>query len=256
MRIKNLSWSYGKERILDDINITFFKSGLYGIIGPNGSGKTTLLKSISRSLMPKENVVFLGDRDITVFSNKELARNIAYVPQDIYFEFEFSVMDIVLMGRSPYLKRFHSESEYDMETAKNAMQITNTWHLREKNIAEISGGERQRVIIARALAQGTGIMLMDEPVSQLDIQHQVEILGIIKRLTEDKGMIAILSLHDLNLASQYCDHLILLSKGRVLKQGSPQEIITEGNISKVYNTKVHIFENPFTGRPYIIPFSN
>lgn len=252
--INGLSWNYGEVKVLEDINLTIHKNRFYGIIGPNGSGKTTLLKNLSRSLMPEKGAVLLEGQDITGFSNKSLARKISFVPQNTHLEFEFSVMDVVLMGRSPYLKRFQSECEYDMDAAKNAMLITNTWHLREKNIGEISGGERQRVIIAHALAQQTEIMLLDEPVSQLDIQHQIEILRMIRRITEEKRMTAILSLHDLNLAAQYSDHLILLNKGRVFKQGCPGEIITEENIREAYGIKVHIMENPLTGRPHLIPY--
>ncbi len=248
-----LCWKYGEAAVLNDISLTIKKNRLYGIIGPNASGKTTLLKNLSRSLMPQKGSVFLFDDDITGFSNNKLARKVSCVPQNTYLRFEFSVMDMVLMGRSPYLRKFQSESEYDIEIAKNAMLITNTWHLREKNIGQISGGERQRVIIARALAQQTEIMLLDEPVSQLDIHHQIEILDIIKKLTEDEKLTAVLSLHDLNLAAQYSDFLILMDKGRIFKHGLPNEIITEENIQKVYGIKTFIMENPFNRKPHIIP---
>jgi iron complex transport system ATP-binding protein len=253
IRIKKLDWHYGENKVLDDINLNLNNCGFYGIIGPNGSGKTTLLKNISRSLTTKKGTVFFDDRDITEYSNKELAKKISYVPQNTNVEFEFSVMDIVLMGRSPYIRRFHTENAYDISIAKRAMEITNTWHLKEKNISMISGGERQRAIIARALAQQTNIMLLDEPVSQLDIQHQIEILDILKKLTEEKKLTVIMSLHDLNLAAQYCDKLILMDKGRVFKEGTPSEIVEEENIQKVYGMKVCIMKNPHTGKPHLIP---
>lgn len=253
LTIKRLDWFYGEQKVLDDINLTLCKNGFYGIIGPNGSGKTTLLKNISRSLTPQKETIYLYDRDITEFSNKNLAKEISYVPQSTDLEFEFSVMDMVLMGRSPYLKRLQSESGYDIDIAKNAMQITNTWHLREKNIGQISGGERQRAIIARALTQQSEIMLLDEPVSQLDMHHQIEILEILKRLTEEKKVTVILSLHDLNLAAQYCDKVILMDKGRIFKQGFPYEIMIVSNIQKVYGMKVYIMKNPLTGKPHLIP---
>jgi iron complex transport system ATP-binding protein len=251
--IKELNWYYSEDKVLDDISMSLDNNGFYGIIGPNGSGKTTLLKNISRSLMTKKGTVFLNEKDITGFSNKELARKISYVPQNTNLEFEFSVMDIVLMGRNPYLKRFQAESTHDTEIARNAMSITNTWHLKEKNIGMISGGERQRVIIARALVQQTDVMLLDEPVSQLDIQHQIEILEILKKLTEEKKLTVIMSLHDLNLAAQYCDELILMDKGRIFKKGAPYEIIEEENIRMVYGMRAFIMKNPFTGKPHLIP---
>ncbi len=252
IKINKLDWFYNEEKVLDNITLSF-NNGFYGIIGPNGSGKTTLIKNIARSLMPKEGTVFLNERDITGFSNREYAREISYVPQNTNLEFEFSVMDIVLMGRSPYLGRFQTESTHDMDIARNAMEITNTWHLRKKNIGMISGGERQRVIIARALAQQTNVMLLDEPVSQLDIQHQIEILEILKNLTKDKKISVILSLHDLNIAAQYCDEMILMDKGRIFKKGFPHEIILKENIRKVFGMEAHIMKNPLTGKPHLIP---
>lgn len=252
INIKNLHWHYGNQKILDNINIDFYGNSIYGIIGPNGSGKTTLLKNITRSLMPKDKSIYISDKDITSFSNKELAKVISYVPQNTNLEFEFSVMDIVLMGRTPYLKRLRSESSDDIKIAENSMKITNTWNLKDKNTGNISGGERQRAIIARALAQQSKIMLLDEPVSQLDIHHQVEILKILKRLKTEKKVTVIMSLHDLNLASQYCDKLILMDEGKIVKEGIPKEIIKKENIKKVYGIKVNVIENPINKNPLVI----
>ncbi|MDQ2086978.1 ABC transporter ATP-binding protein [Herbivorax sp. ANBcel31] len=252
INIKGLHWSYGNEKVLDDIDIDFSKNNIYGIIGPNGSGKTTLLKNITRSLMPKNKSIYLFEKDIIAFSNRELAKIISYVPQNTSLEFEFSVMDIVLMGRTPYLKRLQSESFNDIEIAENSMKMTNTWKLRNKNIGNISGGERQRVIIARALSQQSEIMLLDEPVSQLDIHHQVEILNILKSLKLEKKVTVIMSLHDLNLASQYCDKLILMDEGKIVKKGFPKEVIKRENIEKVYGIKVDIIKNPINEKPHII----
>jgi iron complex transport system ATP-binding protein len=252
--INKLCYNYGTAKVLEDINLNIHENKFYGVIGPNGSGKTTLIRNLSRGLFPQKGTIYLDGCDITDTSNRELARRISYVPQNTHIEFEFSVMDIILMGRSPYLKRLQSESKKDIDIVKNAMVITNTWQLRNKNIGEISGGERQRVIIARALSQQAKIMLLDEPVSQLDIHHQIEILRIIKKLTEEKRLTAILSLHDLNLAAQYSDQLILLKKGRVFKQGSPQDVITEENIKEAYGIKIRVIEDFTTGKPHIIPY--
>lgn len=252
--INKLDWAFGQHKILDDINLTIDEGGIYGIIGPNGSGKTTLLKNIARCLMPEKNSIHLGDKDLTQFSNKSLAKEISYVPQNTDMEFEFSVMDMVLMGRSPYIKRLQSESSNDIEIAKNAMEMTNTWDLRDKNINMISGGERQRTVIARALAQKANIMLLDEPVSQLDLHHQLEIMDILKRLAIENKVTVVMSIHDLNIAAQFCDRLILMDKGKIFKEGMPNEIIKEDIVYSVYGVKAIVMKNPITGTPHLIPY--
>ncbi len=251
--IKNLTWCFGERKILHDLTINIEKKKFYSIIGPNGSGKTTLLKNISKSLEPQNDTVFIDNFDLTKLKNKEIARKISCVPQNTYIDFDFSVMDIVLMGRSPHFKWFQTESEEDIKIARKAMMATNTWELREKNINEISGGERQRVIVARALSQQTDIMLLDEPISQLDIHHQIELMDTVKSLIDYRGITVVAILHDLNLAAQYSDYLIFLNEGKIISQGSPEYVLTEENIEKVYNIKVHIMKNPFTGKPHIIP---
>jgi len=254
IKINNLKWSYHKSQILKGIDFEFRKNCFYGIIGPNGSGKTTLLKNITKILLPQKGTIFINNEDIIDMKNIKVAKIISVVPQSTNLEFEFSVMDVVLMGRNPHIRRFNSESATDIEIAKKAMDLTNTWHLREKSITKISGGERQRVIIARAIAQQAKIMLLDEPVSQLDIHHQVEILNIIKDLNRREMITVITVLHDLNLASQYCDYLLLMDEGKVIKHGLPEQIITPENILKAYGIKVYITKNPITKSPLVIPF--
>ena len=181
-----------------------------------------------------------------------MAKRLSVVPQNTNIEFGFTVTDIVLMGRSPYMRRFESESNQDLEIAEMAMRATNTWHLRDKRINEISGGERQRVIVARALAQDTDIMLLDEPVSQLDIHHQIELMETIHALIKTRGMTVVSVMHDLNLAAQYSDFIILMNEGKVVCQGTPHEVITKENIREVYKLEGYIVNNPITGKPYII----
>lgn len=252
IEINNLNWSFGSNTILDSINLKFQKGRLYSIIGPNGSGKTTLLRNISKSLLPEKECVYIKDKDIVEYGNKDFAKEIAYVPQHTGNEFDFSVMDIVLMGRNPYLKRFQAERKVDMDVANNAMKITNIWELRNKRFAEISGGESQRVIIARALTQQTDIVLLDEPISNLDILHQIEIMDIMKELVINTESTVITVLHDLNIAALYSDHIILISRGKIFMQGNPRDIITAKNIEEVYGIKVHIIPHPYTGRPQIV----
>lgn len=248
-----LNWSYGQKKILNDICFNAEKGKFYSIIGPNGSGKTTFIRNLSKSLDPGSRVVYIDGVDIMRIKSRDVAKKISYVPQNTNISFDFTVMDIVLMGRTPYFRRFQVESDYDLELAKNAMLCTNTWHLRDKNINEISGGERQRVIIARALTQQTNIILMDEPVSQLDIHHQLELMETVKSLIDMKGITVIMVLHDLNLAAQYSDFIVLLNEGTVVSQGLPEDVLTKENIESVYKVKVHIMSHPVSGRPYIIP---
>ncbi|MCT8978162.1 heme ABC transporter ATP-binding protein [Clostridium sp. CX1] len=253
VQVQNLDYSYEDKKILQDININFKENKFYSIIGPNGSGKTTFIKNLSKILEPKKNSILIEDKDIISYKNKELAKKVSTVPQNTILDFDFSALDIVLMGRSPYISRLQSENDKDMELVKNAMEMTNTWQLREKNISSLSGGEQQRVLIARALAQDTKIILLDEPISHLDLYHQVELLDTIKFLNRDITIITVL--HDLNLAAQYSDEILLMSKGRIISQGSPEEVITKKNIKEVYNMDVHLLKNPSNGRPHIIPIS-
>jgi iron complex transport system ATP-binding protein len=251
--INNLCWAYGEKQILHDINLVLENNVFYSIIGPNGAGKTTLLKNMAALLMPPERTVHLRNCDIRKMSSKKVAREIAYVPQNTYMEFEFTVWDIVLMGRFPYINMFGTESDEDVNIARKAMTITNTWHLRDKSINRISGGERQRVVIARALAQNTGIMLLDEPVSQLDIQHQVQIMEGLKVLVTENKKTIVAVMHDLNLAARYSDRIILMHNGKIIASGIPEYVLTEQNIMSAYGLQVHIMKDPICGSPYIIP---
>lgn len=251
IEVKNLSFSYENRNILKDITLGFSKGNFYSVIGPNGSGKSTFIKNISKILSIKDKCVFIGDRDISTISNKELAKKMAVIPQDILIEYDFTVFDIVMMGRSPYKRRFEDFNNQDEKIVEKYMKATKTWDLKDKLITELSGGESQRVIAARALTQETDIILLDEPTSHLDIQYQVEFLKIFKALKMDKVIIAVL--HDLNLASIFSDEIILINKGEIVSKGTPWEVICKENIKNVYNLSVEVFENPISKCPYIIP---
>lgn len=252
LEVKNLNMSYRQTKVLSDISVKLDRGKLYGILGPNGSGKTTFLKSIAKALKIKAGTVFVEGSDINGLKNRELSKKLACMYQGTETSCDFSIMDVVLMGRYPYIKRFRSEGNIDREIAKKAMIASNVWHLKDRRINEVSGGERQRVFIARALVQQTGVILLDEPVSHLDIHHQMEVLDIIKGLTKDAKTV-ITVLHDLNLASSYCDHLILINKGAIVAQGEPQKVLTEENIERVYGIKPHIIRDIHSDRPYILP---
>ena len=251
--LSELDWFYGDKQVLNSVSLNIEKGKFYSIIGPNGSGKTTLLKNISKGLNPAKNSVFIEGIDASSLKYKELAKRVSSVPQSTSINFDFSTFDVVLMGRNPYIGRFMSESEHDLEITKNAMISTNTWQLKDKNINEISGGERQRVIIARALAQETDIMLLDEPVSQLDIHHQIELMDTLVSLKRNRNKTIVAVLHDLNLAAQFSDFLILLKDGAIVSMGEAKDVLTCENIEKTYNLEVVIMKNPINGKPHIFP---
>ncbi|HEY8501000.1 MAG TPA: ABC transporter ATP-binding protein [Clostridia bacterium] len=249
----NLEFSYGDRKVLMEICASFRPGMVCGLLGPNGSGKTTLLKNIAAILKPQKNTVYINGLDITNMTANELAKEISVVPQNTHIEFDFSVQDIVMMGRSPYIKRFSSESEEDIETAQWAMKISGIEDLAERSIKNISGGELQRVVIARALSQKSNIILLDEPVSQLDIHHQLSIMETVRMLACEYGMTVVTVLHDLNLAAEYCDFIYLLKNGSIVHSGEPKDVLTYEIIEEVYKIVCLVYENPVSKKPHIIP---
>lgn len=249
--VSDLSVGYGAEAIIEHISLHAEKNMSIGIIGPNGSGKTTLLKAISNILEPYSGTVKIDGTDVTSFSARDLARTMGVVPQETGISFDYTVSDIVMMGRHSYIGRFSSESPEDIRIANAAMETCNIAHFADRSINEISGGERQRVIIARALAQEPKILLLDEATSHLDINHQIEILNLIHHL---EGVVRIGVYHDLNLAAQYCDHLILLNNGTICASGSPAEVLTARNLKEHYSINAVVTLNPVTKKPRITSF--
>ncbi|MDO8586535.1 MAG: heme ABC transporter ATP-binding protein [Armatimonadota bacterium] len=252
LKISDLEVSYGLEPVVRGVSFDLKNGELVAVVGPNGSGKTTLLRALSRTIKPSKGAVYLDERDIFRFSSRELAREMAVVPQDSEVGFEFTALEIVLMGRSPHLGRFSLEGERDLEIAREAMEQTATLDIADRAVNTLSGGERQRVIIARALAQQPRVILLDEPTSHLDINFQVEILELIRRLVREKQIAALAVLHDLNLAAHYCDWMILLKDGRVHAAGEPEDVLTADNVRQVYGVEVWVRKHPAYGRPYII----
>ena len=251
LSIKNLTCGYDSKFFLHNINFNVQKKEILGIIGPNGSGKTTLLRSLTRILKPKEGSIFLEDKDISYIGLKEFAKIVAIVSQ-ASFTALMSVEEFVLMGRIPYYNKFQIlETKTDFEIARKCMAQTGTLNLKDQLLTEISGGERQLVLIARALAQEPKLLLLDEPTTHLDITHQVEVLDLIKRLNKDFGLTVIMVLHDLNLASEYCHRLVLLNKGKVHKTGTPEEVINYKTIEEIYKTIVVTKRNPISSKPHI-----
>jgi len=249
--VHSIFFRYQKDWVLQDISFQIGKGEFVGVIGPNGSGKTTLLKILYRLLSPQQGEVLFELVPLKRMSRTDVAKRIAVVAQETYLLFPFRVIEIVLMGRSPYLGSLMFESEKDLEIAKKVMEWTEILNFSERAIDELSGGERKRVFIARALTQEPEMILLDEPTANLDIHHQIEFLDLILSLNRERGLTIVMATHDMNLAAEFCDRLILLQKGRIYKIGTPKEVITKETIETVYGCEVWVDQNPFSGMPRI-----
>ncbi|NMA01151.1 MAG: ABC transporter ATP-binding protein [Clostridia bacterium] len=255
IKVENLDFGYYDDLILKDLNFWIKKGSFVTIIGPNGSGKSTLLKTLSKLILPDKGNILLENTNLLKLKPLELARHMAVVPQTFNIDFPFTVLETVLMGRSPFLKRFETESEQDLALAQWAMELTNTWHLRDRAVTELSGGELQRVIVARALTQEPKIILLDEPTAHLDIQHQMELLELLENLNQKNGLTVVTVLHDLNLASLFSEYVILMKEGKIFAMGETTEVLTPQNIREVYNMEVTLSHNPLTGKYNITPIA-
>ncbi len=253
LEVENLKFAYKNDLVLRDISFNIEKGKFLSIIGPNGSGKSTILKLLNNIYYSKSAKILVDGKNLNTFKKKDLARKMALVPQDTIIDYEFTVEEVVLMGRHPYKGRFEKENGNDSKIVREALELTNTLHLKDRIITEVSGGERQRVVIARALAQDTSIILLDEPTAHLDINHQIEILDLLKKLNKEKGTTIILVIHDINLGVRYSEEVIMLSKGKILGQGSPEKVITRDNIQLAYNMEVAIDKNKYTDTLYLTP---
>ena len=254
LNINGISFSYNGYKALEEVTFKVNEGEVLGIIGPNGSGKTTLLRCINMVLKPKTGTVLIDGKNIREFDRKEIAKNFGVIPQDSVIVFPFTVLDIVLMGRTCHLNsRFGKETLADLEIIKNAMEATNTQHLAYRTITEVSGGEKQRVIIARALAQEPKVLLLDEPTLHLDINHQLKILHLVRKLAKKNKLAVVFVTHDLNLASRYCDKFVLLKKGKIHSIGLAEDVITCDNIKGVYDIDVEINYNEKTKCYNVIP---
>ena len=255
LKIDGIDCSYGSVNVLKDIQFAVKSSEFLGILGPNGSGKTTLLKSISRVLKPTKGTVLIDDLDIYKMKSLDVAKQLAVVPQTTPATFDFTSLEVVLMGRNPHMPRFKMESKEDLDIAKNSMELTRTWEFADRPITELSGGERQRVIIARALTQEPQILLLDEPTTHLDISNQLEIMDLIKHLSKTKKMLVVAVFHDFNLAARYCDSMILLGEGKIVAVGKSDDTLTSENVKKVFNVDTIVKKHPITGFLHVIPIS-
>lgn len=237
--------------MLNGINLKIEQEGFTGIIGPNGSGKTTLIRAVTRVLRPKAGNIFFEGKDIWEANFRELSQKIAVVSQNQPMDF-MTVWDYVLLGRIPYFGRLQFlETKKDLEIAQKAMELTDVFKFKDRSLDNLSGGERQLVLIARALTQQPRLLILDEPTTHLDITHQVRILDLIKRLNKEFNLTVVMVLHDLNLASEYCQGLILLNEGKIYKTGPPEEVLDYRIIEEVYKTVVVVEKNPISFKPYV-----
>jgi len=250
LQIKNVNFSYNAAKVIDGVSLSLERSEFLGIIGPNGAGKSTLLRLICGICKPDAGEIMLFEKPLVEQRQKEIARQVAFVPQETHFSLNFTVEDVVMMGRYPYQQPFVREKREDVDAQENAITAANIEHLRKRPVNSLSSGERQRVVIARALAQVPRILVLDEPTSHLDLHHQHSIMELLKRLNNEELTVVVVH-HDLNLASLYCRHLVLMHHGKIAATGTPNELIKKEILSKVYGTAVRIVRHPDKDVPQI-----
>jgi iron complex transport system ATP-binding protein len=253
LEMQGITLAYGDKKVVEDVTFQVMPGEMVGLVGPNGSGKSTIIKALSRVITPYSGRVLINGRDISQIPRRELSLLIGVVPQIPLLPSPFTAFEIVLMGRNPHLGLFQYEGPKDMDIVWQAMGQTSTRCLAERRISELSGGEIQCVVIARALAQETRAILLDEPTANLDIGRQIEILDLVKSLCRGNKLTVIAALHDLNLASHYCDRLFLINKGRIHAEGTPIEVINTENIEQVYGYGSYVHTHPLSGLPAVLP---
>lgn len=254
LSITGVSFRYGPQIVLKDIDLDVEQGEVIGIIGPNGAGKSTLLRLIAGYLSPDEGSITFSGRPLKDYNRRTLARHIATLPQALDMPFPYTVEEFIVMGRYPYDTRNFSYGIEEKEMVLEIMNAMNIGHLAGRQINTLSEGERQKVYLAQCIVQDPGMLLLDEPVSHLDIKHQMRVLEILENL-HTKGLTILMVLHDLNLASEFCSRIVLIAQGSVYATGSPAATLTYENIEKAYDTVVIVRENPLSKKPFIIPVS-
>lgn len=257
LQLNGVAAGYGPKIILSDIGFSVEEGELIGLIGPNGSGKTTLLRAITKIIPLKKGSIYFKGIGIDAIPIKDMAKEIAVVRQsqnEMFFT--MSVGEFVELGRIPHIDKYRfSVTKNDLYKVRKAMFLTEVLGLKNREISSLSGGERQRVFLARALAQDPKLLLLDEPTTHLDIGHIIHLFEIIQKLIKEKNMTILCVMHDLNLASEYCDRLILLNRGGILKIGKPEEVINQKNIKEVYKADIKVQRNPVSSKPYVLMVS-
>jgi iron complex transport system ATP-binding protein len=249
IELDDVSLGYNHEAVLHNVSMKVTPGQILGLVGPNGSGKSTLIKGMTGVIDLFSGHIFIDGHDIVTIKPDKLARIVATVPQSPAMPGAFTAFEVVLMGRTPHLGLLRYEGGKDLAIAWQAMEATHTQSFAERRVSEISGGERQRLVIARALTQQPKAMLLDEPTANLDIKHQVEILNLVKSLCLEQSLTVVIALHDLNLAAQYCDWMVMLNGGKVYAEGTPLDILTATNIKRVYGAEVCVYPHPVNKLP-------
>lgn len=247
LEARQVSYSIQDQRILHEVSMQIREQQFVGLIGPNGSGKSTLLKNMYRLLKPENGTVLLNEQDIFKQSSKNIAKNLAVVSQETPVLFDFTVHDLVSMGRTPHKKLLELDQERDFQIVKDALNQTGITHLEKRSFSSLSGGEKKRVMVARALAQQAQILILDEPTNHLDIQHQLQLMDLIQTL----HLTVVAALHDLNIAAMYCDQIYVLQKGQIVCSGTPEEVLTPALLQDVFGVYADIQTHPLTGKPYL-----
>jgi iron complex transport system ATP-binding protein len=251
VRIQHLLVAYGRQPVIHDLSFEVPAGAFFIIIGPNSSGKTTLLRTLAGGVKSREGQVEIWGTPVDRFSKRALARLVAVVPQKMPTEIPFTVQEVVLMGRSPHVGWMDLEKTTDLEMAQEAMTLTNVAHLAQRPLPQLSGGELQRVIIARALCQQPRLLLLDEPTAALDPAHQVNLMDLLAQLKAELGLTVVMVSHDLNLAAMYGEHLLLLNRGEVVQVGRPADVLTYEQLEQAYGCAVLVDENPLGGVPRV-----
>ena len=251
LEIENLSHTYSEQTVLSDLSFSIRQGELFIIIGPNGSGKTTLMKLIGGIHRLQKGNILISGISVDSYSRREMAKQIAYVPQMMPPEFPFTVSEIVSMGRSPHQGFLGLNSPSDQEASEQAMMFTDVAHLSGRRIDQLSGGEQQRVFIARAICQHTDIILLDEPTASLDLAHQVRIMDLMEKLKIERGMTVVMVSHDVNISAMYADNLLLLKKGEIIGLGTPLQVLKNQTLESAYGCKLFVDQSPLGGSPRV-----
>ncbi|ABE52025.1 ABC transporter ATP-binding protein [Methanococcoides burtonii] len=249
IKIKDMCFGYASTPILENVSVDIYGSSFVSIVGPNGAGKSTMLKCINKILVPDSGDIHIDGYNLKNMKRIEVAKNIAYVPQSSNRVFPTTVFETVLMGRRPHIGWFSNEK--DIEKVWQVLEEMGIEDLALCSFDELSGGQQQKILIARALAQDTGAILLDEPTSNLDIWHQLDVMENVQRLVKEKKVAAIMAVHDLNLASRYSDQILMMKDGKVVSAGTPAQVLTTENIAKVYEVEAHVHNYGET--PYVMP---
>ena len=253
LEVEALRFAYDGPFVLDGLDLHVERGELVGIIGPNGCGKTTLLRLISGTLAPAAGAIRLFGQLLDDLPRRRRACMVSVVPQEAQVVFDFTVREIVLMGRAPHLGLLGIESKDDRHIAEEALRATDAAHLGDARLAELSGGEKQRVLLARALAQQAPLMLLDEPTAYLDIRHRLDFYRLVERLRAERSLTVVVVSHDIQLAARFCPRLVMLHQGHVAADGPPKQVITQENLRRVYEADVRILEDPVSGAPLVVP---